>query len=45
MDDSGFTIDVTLWDHHCELEGKQLLDIPHQLDPPILLIRYGRLTS
>lgn len=45
MDISGFTIDVTLWGRHYEVEGKQLLDMHKKTMPLIVLIKSGHLTS
>ena len=43
-DTSYFSIDVTLWGHHCHTEGSHVASLYSFDPPPVLPIKGGRLT-
>ena len=44
-DTSCFRIDVTLWGHHCHIEGSHVASLYSSDPPPVLAIKGARLTD
>ncbi|XP_059073512.1 replication protein A 70 kDa DNA-binding subunit E-like [Cryptomeria japonica] len=45
IDMSSCTIDITFWGRHCQIEGKQIFEMSLEPNPPVLLIKSGRIVS
>ncbi|XP_059071827.1 replication protein A 70 kDa DNA-binding subunit E-like [Cryptomeria japonica] len=45
IDMSSCTIDITFWGRHCQIEGKEIFEMSLEPNPPVLLIKSGRIIS
>ena len=42
---SGYSIDITLWGEHCQIEGAELSNLRGLPTPPAVAIKGGRVTN
>ena len=42
---SGYSIDITLWGDHCQIEGAELANLRGLPTPPVVAIKGGRITE
>ena len=42
---SGYSIDITLWGEHCQIQGAKLASLRGLPTPPVVAIKGGRVTN